>query len=367
MPRFLQVNTLYPTYLADFYAARPQLRSAPYKTQIDALLDDEFSGTHMFTRPLDGLGFETFQVIANNPFTQGAWLRENGLPVPEKIDCAQVVRAQVARIAPDVFYTTDVVTFHSGFIRALDLRPPLVAGWRGFPIPAGCDLSAYDLILTSFDRMFDEAKAHGAREVARFHPGFPDDSPVLNEPRKIAWDVVISGSITPQHTRRIQIVNLLAELSGEAPGFSLGVFTARADALSPRVQSLNRGARWGLDMLRLIRNARIAVNIDVDAFDGQPPNMRLIEATGAGAFLLTTYHPELARFFEPGEEIETFRTPQELVSKIHYYLAMPERADEIASRAQKRCMKDHARSARAIWLADILNGALARASRSKVG
>lgn len=363
MPRFLQVNTFYPDYLMDFYAARPHLQNATYDQQIDALLDDEFSGTHIFTRPLRTHGFETLNVIANNPFAQRAWLKEHGYQAGEKIDLARTTLLQIRDFAPDVFYTNDVVTFHAGFFRAVETRPPVVAGWRGFPLPANTDLSAYDLILTSFDRMMDEVKAHGARTVERFHPGFPDDSPILREPRKIDWDVVISGSVTPQHLKRIQIIDMIAEMSRAQQGFTFGLFTARPQPLSPLAQKMNHGARWGVQMLRAIRNARILVNIDVDAFESQPPNMRLIEATGSGAFLITSHHPELARFFEPGEEIETFRTSQELASKIQYYLTSPERADEIAARGQQRCLKDHARSARASWLADILRAALARAPR----
>ncbi|MGE4062736.1 MAG: glycosyltransferase [Rhodospirillaceae bacterium] len=360
MPRFLQVNTFYPDFLRDFYAARPHLQAASYEAQMNALLDDEFSGTHIWTRPLIAHGFETLNVVANNPFTQGAWLREHGYAVGGKVDCAFATLRQIHDFAPDVFYTNDVVTFHAGFFRAVEKRPPVIAGWRGFPLPAGADLSAYDLILTSFDRMFAEAKSKGARTVERFHPGFPDDSPVLREPRQIKYDVVFSGSVTPQHLRRVQYIDMIAEMSREAPGFSFGVFTPRAQALSPLTQQMNKGARWGTEMLRTIRNARILVNIDVDAFDGQPPNMRLIEATGAGAFLLTTHHPELSAFFEPGEEVETFRTPQELAAKINYYLMMPERADEIARRGQERCMREHARSARAAWFAEIMNKALGR-------
>jgi hypothetical protein len=359
--RFLQVNTFYPDYLMDFYAARPHLQKASYAEQMNALLDDEFSGTHIWTRPLQGHGFETLNVIANNPFSQGAWLREHGYAVGEKVDCAKATVRQIEDFAPDIYYTNDVVTLHSGFLRAVTKRPPVIAGWRGFPLPAACDLSAYDLILTSFDRMFEEAAARGARHVERFHPGFPDTSPVLREPRAIKFDVVISGSITHQHLKRIQIINMLAEMSREGAGFSLGLFTARPQPLSPLAQQMTRPAHWGLEMLRGIRDARILVNIDVDAFSGQPPNMRLIEATGAGAFLLTTHHPELAKFFEPGEEIETFRTPQELTAKIQYYLSEPSKADEIARRGQERCLRDHSLSKRAAWFADIMRGALARA------
>jgi hypothetical protein len=336
------------------------LQGASYDEQMNALLDDEFSGTHIWTRPLMAHGFETLNVIANNPYSQRAWLREHGYQVGDKVDVAFATLRQIHDFAPDVFYTNDVVTFHSGFFRAAEKRPPVIAGWRGFPLPANCDLSAYDLILTSFDRMFVEAKSKGARHVERFHPGFPDTSAVLREPREIKYDVVVSGSVTPQHLRRIQLIDMIAGMSREAPGFSFGLFTARAQSLSPLAQQMNKGARWGVEMLRTIRNSRILVNIDVDAFDGQPPNMRLIEATGSGAFLLTTDHPELAAFFEPGEEIETFRTPQELASKINFYLMMPERADEIARRGQERCMREHSHSARAGWFADIMRKALGR-------
>jgi hypothetical protein len=361
MPRFLQVNTFYPDYLVNFYAARPHLQNAPYAAQMDALLDDEFSATHIWTTPLKAHGFETFNIVANNPFTQRAWLRENGYQIGDNVDSAFTTLRQIHDFAPDIFYTNDVATLHAGFFRAVENKPRVVAGWRGFPLPAGSDLSAYDLILTSFNRMFAEATSKGAKHVERFHPGFPDESPVLREPREIKYDVVISGSLTTQHRRRIELIDMILEMSREEPGFSVGLFILRPELLSPYAQQINQGARWGVDMLRTIRSGRILVNIDVDAFDGQPPNMRVIEATGSGAFLLTTHHPELVNFFEPGEEIETFRTPQELFSKINYYLAVPDRADEIARRGQERCMRSHSRSARAVWFADIMRKALKRA------
>jgi hypothetical protein len=361
-PRFLQINTFYPAYLADFYTVRPHLMNAPYVAQIEALLDDGFADSHIFTRPLRAHGFETMQVVANNGISQGAWLREQGLTTTEPVDSAQATLRQIEAFAPDVVYTTDVETLHAGFFRQVKSRPPVIAGWRGFPLQAHTDLSCYDLILTSFDRIFEEAPARGAKRVERFHPGFPENSPVIREPRNISWDVVISGTVTHQHLKRIQTINMLAEMSrDEFAPFSLGLFMPNASALSPLAQSLNRGALWAHEMLRLLRSARIVVNIDVDAFGAQPPNMRLIEATGAGAFLLTSYHPELKTFFTPGEEIETFRTPQELASKILYYLAEPALCDEMGAKAQARCIAEHGLSKRASWFADIMRAALHRA------
>ena len=357
--RFLQINTYYPAYLRDFYAARPHLLSADYDIQIDALLDDGFSESHIFSRSLKGHGFETFQVAINNPASQNAWLASQGSAPRPDTEHALTTLEQIGRFAPDIVYTTDVVTLRPELMRQLKTRPLLVAGWRGYPLPENADLSAYDLILTSFDSIFDEAPARGAKSVERFHPGFPENHPVLNEPRDLKWDVVFSGSVTPKHRRRIALINLLAELSRDpASAFSLGIFMPDANALSPLVQSLNQPALWAHDMLRLLRAAKIVVNIDIDAFGAQPPNMRLIEATGAGAFLLTPFHPELGNFFEPGEEVETFRTENELASKIHYYLTNSKAREKIARRGQDRCLRDHNHNARTAWIANVFRAAL---------
>ncbi|MEQ9449089.1 MAG: hypothetical protein RLN70_09325, partial [Rhodospirillaceae bacterium] len=172
--RFLQINTYYPAYLHDFYAARPKLLSADYDTQIEALLDDGFSESHIFSRALKDHGFETFQVAINNPVSQNAWLAARGGPLRRDNEHALTTLEQIEAFAPDVVYTTDVVTLRSDLLKRLKTRPPVIAGWRGYPLPANADLSAYDLILTSFDRIFEEAKARGARSVERFHPGHPE-------------------------------------------------------------------------------------------------------------------------------------------------------------------------------------------------
>lgn len=358
-PRFFQPITLYPDYLRGFYPAHPKLLAAPFQAQVDALLDG-FSDLHIFSRRLKGLGFETGEAIINDLPSQGSWLRENGVPVTASTGFQDVLIAQIDEFKPDILYTTDVLALNRGLFARLKHRPKVVAGWRGFPMPAGTDLSHYDLILTSFDRIFDEAKACGARKVERFHPGFSETSPIIAAPRAQAFDVMFSGSVTGHHTRRIALLNTIADMSRDE-GFSFGLFMPDAGMLSPFARSLNQAALWGPGMLRAMRNAGMVINIDIDEFGNQPPNMRLIEATGAGAFLLTPDHPDLPQFFEPGAEVETFRTPQELIAKIRYYLKEPEARLAIAERGQRRCLKDHSLAQRTPWFRDLMMAALARA------
>ncbi len=363
MPRFMQLNMFYPAYLRDFYGARPKLRGMPWQAQVDALLDDGFSESHIFSRRLKAHGFETFQVAINDMASQSTWMCEHGILATAGTDFTSVALMQIDRLRPDIIYTTDVTTLDSRALARLSHRPRVIAGWRGFPFVSGADLSSYDLILTSFDRIFAEARALGAKTVERFHPGFAEDSPVISAPRTQEFDVVFSGSVTGHHGRRIALLNRLADMSNEE-GFSLGLFMPDAGMLSPLARSLNRPARWGNDMLRCLRNAGMVINIDIDDFGNQPPNMRLIEATGAGAFLLTPDHPELPKFFEPGTEVETFRTPQELIAKIRYYLKEPEARRRIADAAQARCLKDHSLAQRTPWFRDLMMQALARADQA---
>jgi spore maturation protein CgeB len=70
-------------------------------------------------------------------------------------------------------------------------------------------------------------------------------------------------------------------------------------------------------------------------------NCRLFEAAGCGAFQIADWKPALPDLFEPGKEIVTFKTQQELKEKVDYYLARPEERREIADRAYARAHREH--------------------------
>jgi hypothetical protein len=214
--------------------------------------------------------------------------------------------------------------------------------WRGFGIPPGTDLSEHDVIVSSFDRIFAEAPKFGARDVQRHYPGFDKGFQVEATPT-YDRDVIFSGSITSQHVSRVQLLHKIWQASrGEDGGtpFSFELFMPDVSMFPPEMQKLNRGSVWGNTMLRTLNRSRITINVAVDGFDVQPPNMRVIEATGAGAFLLTNAHPDLAKFFEPGKELETFADGDELVAKIRHYLAHTPEREAIARQGRIRCLKE---------------------------
>lgn len=105
---------------------------------------------------------------------------------------------------------------------------------------------------------------------------------------------------------------------------------------------------WGEALHGLLGGARIVLNITRSEFFGAGTgvNLRIFEALAAGRFLITDHCDEIADLFEIGVEIETFRSPAELVEKVGYYLANDLARERIARDGYQSFLKRHAWSVR---------------------
>jgi spore maturation protein CgeB len=99
---------------------------------------------------------------------------------------------------------------------------------------------------------------------------------------------------------------------------------------------------------RLTRESAVTVGINRypdfrHAFwsPGSYSRLRDIEAPMLGACYLTEDCPGLDQLYEPGVEIETYRTAGELAEKSRALLADPTRRRELRTRAQRRALSEH--------------------------
>jgi hypothetical protein len=60
-----------------------------------------------------------------------------------------------------------------------------------------------------------------------------------------------------------------------------------------------------------------------------------------GAFCLSEYSPSLGIMFRPGEEIDFFRNKEELLEKVKFYLAHPEKREALAKAAHDYAVKNY--------------------------
>lgn len=69
---------------------------------------------------------------------------------------------------------------------------------------------------------------------------------------------------------------------------------------------------------------------------------RIAEVALSGGFVLSEYAPGIEEVFKPDSEIVIFRSKEELIEKITYYLAHDAEREAIANAAHKRALRDYA-------------------------
>lgn len=114
-------------------------------------------------------------------------------------------------------------------------------------------------------------------------------------------------------------------------------------------------------MLAVFNSSKISLNF-VKAIDNSGRTQlkgRIYEIIMAGGFVLSEHSDELTDYFDIGREIDTFRSPQELLDKVRFYLENSDLREEMAARARDKVEKRF--SFESNWLryfADIKNGTL---------
>lgn len=355
-PVLLQINTFYDAYLDDLYQQHPQLKGLPFQQQRDAVMADGFAAIHNFVPGLCGAGYDAQFIIANCPQLQATWLQEHNCRISSDQNWEQeVLRLQIEQYRPDVLLLSDSYLFDSSFLRSLSYRPSVILGWAGEYIPETVDWSGFDAILSNFYYSLMRAYRYGARATERFSPGFTAwlaDETAVQEP---VFDVVFVGQWTSLHHHRNNLISALAREACHNKTFSLGLYiSGDPRIMPPEVTALNQGGVFGLAMHRALKSGRIAMNFGLGKEFQEAGNMRILESTGSGVFLLHEYMPNIREYFEPGYELETFGDEREMLDKIRYYLAFPDKRQAIAGRGQERCMRDHAMELRITQLGAII-------------
>jgi spore maturation protein CgeB len=353
--RIVQIASFYPAYAERFYAERPGLEARPYKEQLQTFLSDGFTAAHLFAPELRRAGCDAHLFIFNCEQLQRAWAREHG-HVPQGAWWYDIALQQVNQLRPDILYFSEPIALDSRFVRALQHRPHVVAGWRAAHIPAWVDFTEFDVILSNAPQTAALAKKHGARSTHYFLPGFPEWIADAVQGEAKVHDLVFCGQLTPDHQRRIDLVERLASHATRSREFLPAFFVGNAsqEVLSS-ARPYTHEALWGMDFYRELKRGKIGFNNVIDFAKGEAGNMRQFEVTGSGTMLLTEYNSNLSQHFEVGREIETYSSFEELIEKLRYYLSHDVEREAMAQRGQERCLRDHGMIRRTKELVDILS------------
>jgi spore maturation protein CgeB len=376
--RLLKIGVYYTNYLEQFYARRPGLAEMPYAAQHVALINDCFGSSDFWTLELSRIGYETCDLVINAEPLQRAWAAERGLAFDEAGWLFDITEAQVRDFGPDVLLVADYSTVTAAFIRHLrDVCPSvrLVLGWCGAPYGDGSVFREWDVVLSCVPELvshFREA-GHRSRHVNHaFEPRVLEKLDACEDAQPA--DFVFIGSLVKSERFHLGREKLLSRLVAETnlqlwsevgpPPPSRARLAVRlllrGGAASPqpsvdaRVARRARPPLFGLDMFRHLRAGRVALNTHIDISTHSASNMRLFEATGVGACLLTDWKENLGELFEPDTEAVAYRDAGECVEKVRYLLGNESRRRDIAAAGQRRTLRDHTFASRATLIDAII-------------
>ena len=404
--RLIRITTNYISYLQQFYAKYPDLKSKFYDLQYRELMGDCFGWSDFWTHALTKLGYEVWEPVSNAETMQKTWAKENNFQYNNQAWLTDITKAQVKFFKPDVLFVDDYSTFNKNFL--LDLREScpsikLILGWCGAPYYDAAVFSAYDIILSNIPELVTDFKNSGHKAKYFRHAFDPRVLLKINElvqtDDNIAIPCSFIGSIFPGKSahiaRAILIQKLIEELGIEvfADVYHLrnkdvaliGIKKITYDIiktlskshsikqilqqipkiknyaesncppslpaqLSSTIVNQAKPPVFGLEMFKSLYNSQVALNNHIDLSRNSASNMRLFEATGIGTCLVTDWKENLHELFEPDHEVVTYRSTEECIEKIKWLINNPKEREKIAKAGQIRTLRDHTFDKRAVSL-----------------
>ena len=348
--------------LAALFAGGESLLRESYESSQAGLMREVFVGTDFWSRAIPQVGgLEVMEVILNCQELQRQWARENGIELQEDDWMRRILCEQVRRFDPEVLIFHDQEYLDADFQAEVlrHCRPRLVVAWDGI---ARCDVARFancHLVLTNFPFVRDFYRAAGLRSEVlpySFHADIAERIGTLERiyPLTFAGSLVVRSDL---HVRRLRLVGELAKnfpLSVRATGSILQwKWTERtqrrrlrhfhwSEAMNVhRLGRANLGAVHGLPMYRFFRESLVSFNVHIDNARNVASNMRLFEASGMGACVLTDGADGMEDYFESDREVVLYSSPAEAVEKARWLLNNPEKARAIGEAGFQRTMRDH--------------------------
>ncbi|MEA2898069.1 MAG: spore maturation protein CgeB [Bradyrhizobium sp.] len=395
--RILVLNADYPRFLAWFYRRQPGLENTSYAVQMAARNASLFGVADFYSRNFAALGHQAAEIHVNNPWLQSAWAREHGMavdaleppgglelrrlpgwlqrmvtpfkpmlrPLARKVGLSpkldaqaeKTLLAQIEEFQPDLVINQDIFYVDTELARRIkNIGNPLLIGQVGIEPSRGEDWSVYDLMISQLPTTVHSFRSLGIRAEVNhlaFEPAILD---ALPEAPAVDIDVSFVGTVSGDHQQRIAL------LEAVAGRYDLKLWGNRPQTL-PASSPLHRcfqGEVWGADMYQVLRRSRITLNSHIDLAGREAGNMRLFEATGVGAFLLTDFKDNLDMLFAPGKEVAVWRSIDDCLNAIGCMIGEDNGRAAVARAGHARTMAQHTYRHRAAEILGFVESARAR-------
>jgi spore maturation protein CgeB len=111
---------------------------------------------------------------------------------------------------------------------------------------------------------------------------------------------------------------------------------------------------WGKDYAKVARLSKIFLAFDSMPYIRKSMSARMYTAVGCGAFYMCQHVAGIEDILTPGREIVTFRSDDEMIDMIRYYLSRDEERRSISEAGKLRVLNDHTYEVRCRQMIEIM-------------
>lgn len=256
---------------------------------------------------------------------------------------------------PDVVYFGHPAVLSERHARSLKKKGVVLVLNHSASVPRERILRHLDGFVSCVRWLTDDAVNRGVKAL-HLRLGFKDHGVTreieLMENRTRDIEVSFVGTVSEnQHANTVPLLEAIAHrIDGLRIYGPPNKLVTEHETLGP----LYFGEAWGREMTEVLERSKVTVNRHGNAPGGEAANMRLYEATGAGAALVTDRRKFIEEIFEPEVEVVLYDSPEDAAEKIGLLLGAEQLREKIALAGRKKTLSSHTIEQRA----QVLNGFL---------
>jgi spore maturation protein CgeB len=276
------------------------------------------------------------RTFLNGAFGDGRMSRQPGTLFDSRNPLIEdIVAEQISYYRPDIVYNYDPMQIDAHFLTSLKGRYGMLVAQIAAPFSRDFDWTPYDLVTSSLPNFVEQLKK---REIRTAYLPLYFAPEILGEigPKTRELPLTFVGSITAAHSERSRFLQAVADA---VPLAFYGLM--EENAANEALKRIYRGPALGRGMYEILARSTLSLNRHIDVAHKNANNLRLFEATGMGACLMTERSDNLADLFEPDREVVTYDGVEECVDLCRHYLGHASEAMKIAEAGQRRCLTDH--------------------------
>lgn len=372
-------NWFYTKYLEN----NSLVSSLSYSNKLEHLLSQKYYQADGLAKALIKLGHQAEVIIPECNSLQLSWAKENFKTKYVKWYLQKPIRSfksrflndyytynsirqeilleQLKNIKPDVVFVYSNIWLQKYTIRKIkSLCKKIILQWN-CPVNGrwnNYSFNEFDFIVSSHQSIVNYFRE---KKIKSYYLQQSFDDSILNilpQEMDAKKEIVFIGNFTVYHAYRLEIIEYLLQnnINIDVHG-SVDETMVANSLLKEKIKTpLN-----GLVMYEKYQQYKLALHIhahgtendgiDWSSFAGAK---RIFEITGVGTALLTSYQDSLNELFDEGEII-TFKTKEECLEKIKYYLSRPDELSKIAKAGQKKTLSLHTFNNRALSLLNLIN------------